>query len=72
MATKIKAGDLIRVRRGGIARVKKYIRKYGVFLLDRPVTVRYPGDGDQSFDYFSTFHTFVPEDLTKIEGDDRG
>lgn len=60
-------GDPVRANRcKGIARVEKYIRSYGVYLLSRQMSVRFPG-GDQGVDTFVPFWTFAPGELVKVE-----
>jgi len=64
---KLSKGDIVRVRRcEGIARIEKYIRKYGVYLLDRQMAVRFDGDGETSVPTYVSYWTFQAKDLRKV------
>jgi len=61
----LKPNDPVRVRGcSGIARVEKFIRSHGVYLLDRPMSRRY-ADRTGNFTHVS-YWTFEPKDLEKI------
>jgi len=64
---KLTKGDIVRVRRcEGLAVIEKHIRKYGVYLLDRPMAVCFEGDGDASFNTYVEYWTFQAKDLRKV------
>jgi len=64
---KLAKGDIVRVRRcEGLAKIEKHIRKYGVYLLDRPMAVCYEGDGGASFNTYVKYWTFKSSDLRKV------
>ena len=63
----LKPNDLVRVRRcKGVARIVKYVRKYGVYLLDRPMAVEFI-DNETGFVVYVKYSTFLKKDLRKIE-----
>jgi len=60
---KFQRGDRVKVKRcHGVARVVKFLRKYGVYLLDRQMSVCFPGD-DTSVTHYVSYWTFAPEVL---------
>lgn len=64
---RVKKGDRVRVERcQGTARVVKFCQKYGVYLLDRKMSVRFFG-ADPSVTFYVGFWTFAPEALTVVE-----
>jgi len=63
----LKKGDRVRVRGGeGVAVIVKFIRSFGVYLLDRRMTIRYPG-GPAAVDWLVSYWTFSEDRLEKVE-----
>jgi len=68
--TTLKPHDIVRVRRcKGIARIEKYIEKYGVYLLDRQMAVEFHGkdNEDNGVVTYVRYWTFRKQDLRKVE-----